>query len=384
MRIAVTDIQGTVGQSDMRGHLDVDATQKRPSVQGELTSHQLRMKDLAASLGSRAHGADSLDTQQNTAPPPDPNARLFPDAHLQVNRVRAMDADVRFHANSIDAGQVPIKQIAFRAKLNNGVLAVNPLTLEMAQGRLSGEARIDARTDRPQVHIDARMNDIQLAQLKGKAPDATPPLSGIVEARAVIDGTGDSVHRVLANANGMLTLVLPNGQVNAAFAELTGIDVTKGLGLLLSKSTDTAAIRCGVAQFNIKGGVMNADNLTFDTQDVLIKGKGDINLGPEALNLEIKGEPKKIRFTRVRSPLEIRGHLRKPSIGLDVGNTVKQGAVAAALGTLVTPLAAVLAFVDPGLAKDQNCSQLIAQAEARGPPPPPPAKAGSPRKRQPL
>ena len=33
-----------------------------------------------------------------------------------------------------------------------------------------------------------------------------------------------------------------------------------------------------------------------------------------------------------------------------------------ALGTLLTPLAAILAFVDPGLAKDQDCSQLLAQA----------------------
>jgi AsmA family protein len=376
MRIAVTDIQGTVGQSDMHGHLDVDATQKRPSVQGELISQQLRMKDMAAPLGGKSGGPSSLDTQQNAAQP-NPNAPLFPDAHLQLNRVRAMDADVRFRATSIDAGQIPFKQVALRVKLDNGVLALNPFALEMAQGHLSGEARIDARTDVPKVHIDARLKDIQLGQLKGKAPDAAPPLSGIMEARAVIDGTGDSVHRVLADGNGMLTLVLPNGQVNAAFAELTGIDVTKGLGLLLSKSRQNAAIRCGVAQFDIRNGVMNAGNLTFDTEDVLIKGKGDINLGPEALNLEIKGEPKKVRLTRIRSPIEIRGHLRKPSFGLDVGNTVKQGAVAAALGTLVTPLAAVLAFVDPGLAKDQNCSQLIAQTEAKGPPTPNAAQAKS-------
>jgi uncharacterized protein involved in outer membrane biogenesis len=267
--------------------------------------------------------------------------------------------------------------VAFRVKLDNGLLTLNPIALEMAQGRLSGDVRIDARTDDPTVHIDARIKDIQLDQLKGKAPDATPPLGGIMEARTVIDGTGDSVHRVLADANGMLTLVLPNGQVTAAFPELTGIDVTKGLGLLLSKPKDTATIRCGVAQFDIKKGVMTADNLTFDTQDVVIKGKGDINLGPEALNLEIKGEPKKIRLTRIRSPIEIHGHLRKPSVGLNVGSAVKQGAVAAALGALATPLAAVLAFVDPGLAKDQNCSQLIAQTEAKGPPTPNAAQATS-------
>jgi hypothetical protein len=33
------------------------------------------------------------------------------------------------------------------------------------------------------------------------------------------------------------------------------------------------------------------------------------------------------------------------------------------LATLLTPVAAVLAFVDGGLAKDANCAALIGQAE---------------------
>jgi uncharacterized protein involved in outer membrane biogenesis len=237
----------------------------------------------------------------------------------------------------------------------------------MPQGHLSGNARIDARKDIPKVHIDVRVKDIQLDQLKGKAPDAKAPLGGVMQARLVVDGTGDSVHRVMSDANGKFTLILPNGEVRSAFAELTGINVSKGLGLLLTNADDKAEIRCGVAQFNIRDGLMNAENITFDTQNVLIKGKGDIKLGPEELNLEIKGEPKKPRFTRLRSPIEVKGHLLKPSVGLDVGSTVKQGAVAAALGTLLTPLAAVIAFVDPGLAKDQNCAQMIAEADNKGP-----------------
>src|SRR6202022_3160501 len=111
-----------------------------------------------------------------------------------------------------------------------------------------------------------------------KASAGPAPLAGVMQARAVVDGTGDSVHRVMSNANGMLTVVLPNGEVRSAFAELTGINVAKGVGLLLTKSDDKAPIRCGVAQFKIKDGLMNAENVTFDTQNVLIKGRGDINL----------------------------------------------------------------------------------------------------------
>jgi AsmA family protein len=384
MRVGVTDIAGKVGASDLQGKLDIDATRKRPSVTGDLVSTQLRMKDLATSLGSKPKGGDSLDAKEEAteaskqpqrkekAPPPDPNARLFPDAHLQVERVRAMDGDVHFRAKSVEAGSVPFKQVALHVKLNDGVLSLDPFAFEMPQGHLTGNVKIDARKNVPKVHIDVRVKDIQLDQLKGKgkAADAPAPLGGVMQARAVIDGTGDSVHSVMSNANGMLTVILPNGEVRSAFAELTGINVAKGIGLLLTKPNDRAEIRCGVAQFNIKDGLMNAENVTFDTQNVLIKGKGDVKLGPEELSLEIKGEPKKIRLTRLRTPVEVRGHLLKPSVGIDVGSAAKQGAIAAALGAIATPIAAVLAFVDPGLAKDQNCAAMLAEAEHKGPPPP--------------
>jgi len=377
MKVAVSDIAGTVGESDLHGKLDIDASRKRPYMSGELVSRQLRMQDLAASLGGQVKRADSLDakaqvpqTKKKTPPekaPPPANARLFPNAHLQVDRVRAMDADVKFRATSIDAGSVPFKEFAFRVKLDEGVLSLDPFAFEMPQGRLSGQARIDARKDIPAVHIDVRIKDIQLEQLKSKKPGASAPLVGLMQARAVIDGSGDSVHQVMSDANGHFTVILPDGQITSAFAELTGINVSKGLGLLLTESDQKAPIRCGVAQFKIDDGLMNAENITFDTQDVLIKGSGNINLGPEELHLEIKGEPKKVRFTRLRTPIEIHGHLADPSFGVNVASTVKQGAVAAALGTLVTPIAAIVAFVDPGLAKDQNCAALIAEADSKGP-----------------
>jgi uncharacterized protein involved in outer membrane biogenesis len=368
MRVGVTDISGIVGESDLRGRLDIDASRKRPFMSGELSSNQLRIKDLAASLGGSPKGGESLDANagmSDKAPPHDPNARIFPDAHLQVNRVRAMDADVRFRANSIATTSVPFKQVAFRVKLADGVLTLDPILFEMPQGHLSGQVRIDARSNVPAVHVDVRVKDIQLDQLKGAKPGASPPLVGMMQARAVIDGMGDSVHGVMADANGRVTLVLPNGQVTSAFAELTGIDVAKGLGLLLTKGNDKVPVRCGVAQFDITDGRMNAENITFDTQNVLIKGSGNIGLGPEELHLNIKGEPKKIRFTRLRTPIEIRGHLADPKFGVDVGSVAKQGAIAAALGVLATPVAAILAFVDPGLAKNQNCAAMIADADSK-------------------
>ena len=44
------------------------------------------------------------------------------------------------------------------------------------------------------------------------------------------------------------------------------------------------------------------------------------------------------------------------------------GGLAAVLGTVLTPLAAILPFVDPGLAKDASCAALMADARYSGVP----------------
>jgi uncharacterized protein involved in outer membrane biogenesis len=400
MRFQVTDIAGTLGQSDLNGKLDIDASRKRPFVSGDLDSRNLALSDLAASLGSKPKTTGSLDGHgaadsgkasgrkgkpptsekappSDKAPPASPNDRLFPDAKLQVERVRAMDADVRFKAQSIQAGSVPFKEVILHIKLDQGVLSIDPFQFVLPQGRIAGATRIDARKPVPDAHIDVRVHDIQLDQLKGKAPGASPPLGGVMEARAVIDGKGDSVHRVMSDANGMVTVILPHGEVRSAFAELTGINVANGLGLLLKGDNDRAEIRCGVAQFGVHDGVMSAQTVVFDTQKVRITAHGDIRLGPEELDLSIKGEPKKIRLARLRSPVEVHGHLLKPAIGINAGDTLKQGAIAAALGTVFTPFAAVLAFVDPGLAKDEKCSALLSDTENKSGPAPPPKPGAS-------
>jgi uncharacterized protein involved in outer membrane biogenesis len=289
--------------------MDIDTTRKRPVISADLVSNRLLMSDLAASLGGQSKGAASLESKTDgarhkhraKAPPPDPNARLFPDAHLQVERVRAMDGEVRFRAQSVEAGTIPFKQVALQVKLDEGVLSLDPFAFEMPEGQLTGTARIDARQQIPKVHVDVRAKDIRLEQLKGKAQHVAP-FDGVVQARAVIEGSGDSVHNVMSDANGTFTMVLLKGEVRSAFAELTGINVAEGIGLLLKGANDRAAVRCGVAQFAVQDGTMHAQNIVFDTQNVLITGRGDIRLEPEELDLSIEGQPKKMRLVRFARP----------------------------------------------------------------------------------
>ena len=365
----VRDIKGLLGRSDISGNVAVDASTNRPMVTASLNSGHLFLSDLGALTGSRASSGGPLDEQNPGAKPRVSAARsagpkmLFPDAHLATNRVRAMDADVQFKATSIEAGKVPFTEVDIHAKLQDGVLALDPLKFAMPQGHLSGVINIDARENVPSVRMDMRATNIQLEQLKGSGQLRDPPVSGVLQARAVIKGKGDSLHNLMANADGSFAAVVPHGDIRSAFAELTGIDLS-GLGLLLTHDNGRAPIRCGVARFDVVDGTAQAQSIVLDTQNVLITGGGKVDLSSEQLDLSLHGQPKKFHLVRVRAPVLIRGQLAKPTFAPDKGKLLKQGGIAAALGTLLTPVAAMLAFVDPGLAKDQDCSELLAQAHS--------------------
>jgi len=381
MQVRVSQIAGSLGSSQVSGTVDIDASTKRTLVKADLVSSHLLLKDLAAITGSDVGGGESLDIGRPDAARPDAarpvdaregpasarpaaesGVRLFPDAHLQVARLRAIDADVQFRATSIVAGTVPFTQVNLHARLDDGSLALVPVEFDLPEGRLSGAVHIDTRSGLPQVHAEVRIADVQLSQFR-RTPGSPPPLEGTLDAHAVIDGSGDSVHSLMSNATGSVTAVVPHGSVRAALAELTGVDVARGVGLLLKKGVDHAPIRCGVARFDVESGTAHAQEVVVDTQDVLIRGSGRVYLGTERLDLTMQGAPKAIRLVRLRSPVEIRGWLLEPTVRLETGHLLKQGAIGATLGTLLTPPAAILAFVDPGLAKDQDCVRLLAQAQ---------------------
>ncbi|HTV78831.1 MAG TPA: AsmA family protein [Steroidobacteraceae bacterium] len=388
----VHDIKGTLGSSDIGGNIDVDNSHPKPILNATLESRHLLLSDLGALTGSKATASDTLDkggasagtqparkSKKSEHAPPAPVAHLFPDARLQTDRVRAMDADVHFKATSIEAGKVPFKEVLLHAKLSGGVLTLDPVQFEMPEGRLSGNINIDARQQIPQVRMDVRAVNINLDQLKSAKLGPNAPVDGVMQARAVIQGKGDSVHRLMADANGSFVVVIPHGDIRSAFPELLGIDL-KGVGLLLTGDNAHAPIRCGLAKFDISDGDAKAETILIDTQNVVIKGHGTVNLGTEALDLTISGDPKKFHLVRIRAPIDIRGHLLKPSFAPDAGKLAKQGAIAAALGAALTPFAAILAFVDPGLAKDQNCSALLSENSGPGAAP---SKSGKPEKQPP-
>jgi AsmA family protein len=354
----------TFGQSDVRGTVSIETSSGRPVLDADLKSQLLRLAD----IGARAAGRESEAAM--SVP------RLLSDASFKPATARRSDGVVNFHARRVEVGRVPLRAVAARLTMDHGTLVAMPVSGDIYEGKFTAHVKIDATTDDPKANLDLKITNLQLGEWVRKNTDP-PSAEGLLRARVVIAGRGTSVHQVAASANGTVTAVLSQGTLRDSLAELSGIDL-RGLGLALEKSARQTAVRCAVASFLAHDGTLAAQSLVVDTDSVLITGRGNIELDSEAIDLELHGRPKGLRLFRLRSPLLVLGTLSHPTAGIQARTTVVQAAAAVALGVLLTPLASVLAFVDPGLTKDADCGALLAEAKALDTQAPAPAPAPAP------
>ena len=365
----VDNLGGRVGDSDLAGDVSVDTGRERPFLKANLRSQSLDWDDLGALFGAapKAGPGETVSPEQAViARTMVAQQRLLPDAPLDMSRIRAMDADVTYRALSIRDTPVKLNSGSVRVRLDDGLLRAQPLKLDLQRGQVSGYVNLNARKATPVTDLDLRLTNSRIETLVPFQFQGGPALTGSLVARAKLTGAGNSVHKAFGNADGEVMVVAPGGEIRKAFAELLGVNVVKGLGLLNKK--DTTPIRCGVAQFDTKGGVMTANNIVFDTGPVLVTGKGTVNLATERMDLRLRGHDKKFRLVRVLLPVTVKGPLMAPKLGVEPGAAIAQGGAALGLGSLLSPLAVILPFIDPGLAKDANCAALLAEARSDGAP----------------
>jgi uncharacterized protein involved in outer membrane biogenesis len=360
---------GRVGDSDLAGDLYVLTGGKRIYLNADAHSRKLDFDDVGPIFGlppATGRGETASPEQRAQAGAMRKTGRLLPDTPLDVHRIRAMDADVTYRADSVNAPRFPLRRVSLKMKLKDGVLDADPVSFDFPHGSLDGRVRLDASRDVPRTDLDARLTKARLEDFIAFRSLGRPAVEGGLSAHVKLVGSGNSIHKAAASSNGTLTAAMPNGNMRQAFAELLGINLTKGLILLLSENPKQTPIRCAVTDFDVHGGVMQARTMVLDTGVVVAHGKGSVDLRNETLNFKIDGDSKKFRLVRLLSPITLKGPIAHPKAGIEPGPAIVQGVVGVALGAAINPLAAILPFVDLGGAKDAPCDQLLAQARAKG------------------
>lgn len=138
--------------------------------------------------------------------------------------------------------------------------------------------------------------------------------------------------------------MIPQGTLWTQNAQLAELDLgTFVQKMFQGKLKKPIEVNCGLLAFTVRGG------FSFAT---------------EAVDMAFRADGKKISLFSGQSPVGLGGHFAEPKLQVITPQPVGQAGAGLGLAIVATPVAGLLAFIDPGDAKSAACGPVLAGATA--------------------
>lgn len=365
--VTFRSFKGDLGDSDLSGDLTVDSSSDRLTLSGTLKSKHLDFDDLAGLIGAApgtGSGETASEEQKQLAAKRAASERILPDAPIDLERLQAMDAEVSYEAIRVKNKTLPIDNLKASVTLKDGHLTVSPLSFGVSGGRLDTTIKIDGSADPVRTDITAQAKRLPLATvLKTFVVKTAEPedAAGVIGGTIRLQSTGNSVRTMLAKADGQVRLGMQDGRFGSLLIELIGLDIAESLMVLAGSNKnkkENIPLRCLILDLDAQKGIVRTRTIAIDTPDTLILGKGSIDLRQEKLELELEPHPRDKSVATARATILVSGTFKNPTVQPKMTEVATRVGLAAVLGVLLTPAAAILPFIDTGSDKKSPCERL--------------------------
>lgn len=356
--------QAQVGRSQLRGEFWFrQPPQAKPELRGTLAGASLALADLGPAVGVQgsvaAHRAPATATRLAEPAPELSRRRVLPQREFNLPSLRAMNADVTIALDRLDLGASMLADIhPFKGRLllRDGLLTLDDIDAQVAQGALRGRMSLDGRTATAVWDARLQVQRLRLEDwIKQTRGDGVPPyVTGHLGVTLDITGQGRSTADLLGSAQGRAIVHWRDGTVSHLLTEAAGLDAAQALGVWLS-GDGALPVQCGAADLTIKDGLVTPRVMLIDSRDSTVWVDGSVSLATERLALVARVAPKDVSPLSLRTPIHIDGSLGAPAISLEKGPLLRR-LLPAALLAAVNPLAALVPLIDTG---DDDASKAI-------------------------
>ena len=322
-----------LAENEITGKTEINWSGSKPAVKAELTASSFDINDFILSKKQ----AFVMPTLIKSA-----NALTFvPNDTVDFSYLNMLNGDVDVKiGNLLLPEKVVLKNVDVKAKLQNGVLDINPLSVDLDTGKIIGNASVSALSN--SVKADIKTKDLKVQDIDKILFGNSSPLKVSQGGDLIFDlslsSSGNTYRKLTENLNGNLVLILDKSTLSGAKLNwFTNNIIGQLLSLLKIDTTKVKDIdiNCAVVRSDIsKGKAYFPSGIAFNSKQIKMVGSGDINLVNDGINFTIAPTLNKLADGNITPALasfvKIEGTLNKPKLRLDTSSALNTivGAVA--------------------------------------------------------
>jgi AsmA protein len=304
------------------------------TVSGSVSVKDFKTRALTFNLALDQLNADRYLPTQKTATPVQPReATDINKVSIPVRTLRSLNLDGQLHIGQLTLLNVRANNTDVSVSAHNGLVRVNPLSIQLYGGSLSGSAQIDASSDTPIVAEDMALHNIQAGGLVQDLFKVNR-LSGTANLHIATRGLGPTVSEIRHTLQGRMNFSFKNGAIE-------GVNVWDAIdrAYALAKHLPAPPSAPKRTEFADMHGSATINHGVLDNRDFVaalpylnLSGQGKLDLAELTLDYDLKahvtGSPKLSDHLDVSGlagdtiPLRISGTLSNLSVRPDLGGAV--------------------------------------------------------------
>ena len=190
---------------------------------------------------------------------------------------------------------------------------VKPLRVELADGKIEAEYSARYLSGGLEAELEVDIKNLEFGGLL-RLLDEESEATGALYLETSLMSSAAGWDELNTGIRGTLDMVLFPENVEAGILDLWASNLI--LALLPAKEDSGKKMNCMVARFEIQDGVMESKNTFLDSTDIIVRGRGTIDLGNQQLDLLAVPQAKRERFFSVSAPIEITGSFDDFNVGV--------------------------------------------------------------------
>jgi AsmA protein len=251
--------------------------------------------------------------------------------------LQAVNAQGKIKIEQLEAANLKINNIDMQTKLQDGVLALTPLSASLYQGRLVAQAKVNFTSATPQISLQSTLTGIQAEPLLKdlNSEGSKLKVKGVGNVDMQVTTAGLNADSVVRNLNGTGRFSLNNGVVDGIDVAYLADSAYALAQSQASKTQDTGSTTFGnlAGTVTMNNGVVTNNDLVLDAPRFESKGQGTIDLVNKQINYLLQTVSKEAALNKGKNimnvynltiPVRIAGNFKNPSIKLDTGDILKQ------------------------------------------------------------
>ncbi len=319
-QVQTLQLSASLRGSRIEGKVVEQISGERDQLQIELTSPHLQTADFSKLVAVFGEGEDK-------EVPPDESETVqsdflkILDDYLQWVPQR-YDFDIKVTIDELMANEDFLGAADLHAIIGHENLELGKLKLTLPGGDVDLNYTMNHFGDEIHSKLDAQIEHFEVGGLL-QTLDPESNASGLLYVDTRLDSVAPTTRELPQALQGHFDLALFPENLSANVLDLWATNLI--FALMPRGEGDREDINCLVATFEVEDGVMQSQTIMLDSNDVIVRGKGSIDLGQRELDIIIAPQAKRERFLSVSTPLTVTGPFESFDIKTAAGGWLATG-----------------------------------------------------------